>query len=72
MNAVAIPHQGQTVEGGPMAADTSARLTTTLYEVIATLQTVVEPDEDNLAVAVVVHWLCTKRLAAVGDATVAA
>ncbi len=72
MNAVATPHRGQTVEEELTAAETSARLTTSLYDVIATLQTVVEPDEDDLVVAVVVHWLCTKRLAAVGDATVAA
>lgn len=72
MNAVATPHREQTVEEELTAAETSARLTTSLYDVIATLQTVVEPDEDDLVVAVVVHWQHTKRLMRVRDVTIAA
>jgi hypothetical protein len=72
MNAVEAPCQGQTAEGRLTAAETSAWLTTTLYDVLATLQTVVEPDEDDLVVAVVMHWLRTRRLTFVRDVTVAA
>ena len=71
MNAVA-PQQGQIVEAGQMTTEAQARLTTTLYDVIATLQSVVEPDEDGLVVAVVEHWLRTRRITRVGGATVAA
>jgi hypothetical protein len=53
-------------------AEAPAPLTTTLDDAIAALQTVVEPDEDNLVVAVIVHWLCSGRLTFVGDVTVAA
>ncbi|HXH09320.1 MAG TPA: hypothetical protein VNP04_06095 [Alphaproteobacteria bacterium] len=55
-----------------MAAETSARLTTSLYDVIATLQTVVEPDADDWVVAVVVHWQHTKHLTRVRGVTIAA
>jgi hypothetical protein len=37
-------------------------VTTTLYDVFATLQTVVEPEEDNVVVAMVVAWLRSGRL----------
>jgi hypothetical protein len=72
MNAVVTPQQGQGVEAGQMTAEAPARLTTTLYDVIAALQSVVEPDEDGLVVAVVGYWLRTRRITRVGDATVAA
>jgi hypothetical protein len=72
MNAVVTPHQAPTVEAGQIVAAGSARLTTTLYDVIAALQSVVETDEDGLVVAVVGHWLRTGRITYVGDATVAA
>lgn len=72
MNAVATPHRGQMVEEELTPAETSARLTTSLYDVIATLQTVVEPHEDDLVVAVVVHWQHAKRLTRVRDVTIAA
>jgi hypothetical protein len=72
MNAVVTPHQTPTVEAGQIAAAGSARLTTTLYDVIAALQTVTDPEEDDLVVAVVGHWLRTRRITFVGDATVAA
>ena len=72
MNAVATPQQGQIIEAGQMTAEAPVCLTTTLYDVIAALQSVVEPDEDGLVVAVVEHWLRTGRITRVGDATVAA
>jgi hypothetical protein len=72
MNAVVTPQRGQRVEAGQMTAEAPARLTTTLYDVIAALQSVVEPDEDGLVVAVVGHWLRSRRITRVGDATVAA
>jgi hypothetical protein len=72
MNAVVTPQQGQVLEAGQMTAETPARLTTTLYDVMATLQSIVEPDEDGLVVAITVDWLRTGRITWVGDATVAA
>lgn len=72
MNAVVKPQQGQIVEAGQMTVEVPARMTTTLYDVIAALQSVVEPDEDGLVVAVVGHWLRTGRITCVGDAPVAA
>jgi hypothetical protein len=72
MNAVVVPQQGQLVEAGRVTAEAPARLTTTLYDVIAVLQSVAEPDEDGPVVAVVEHWLRTRRITRVGGATVAA
>ena len=54
------------------ATKAPARLTTTLYDVVAALQTVTEPDQDHLAVAVIVHWFRTGRLTSVGDITLTA
>lgn len=48
------------------------RLTTTLYDVMAALQTVTEPDQDNLAIAVILHWFRTGRLTFGGDITLIA
>ena len=48
------------------------RVTTTLYDVIAALQTVVEPEEDDLVVAIVTDWLRSGRLRFPEDATIAA
>ena len=48
------------------------RVTTTLYDVIATLQTVVEPEEDDLVVAIVTDWLRSGRLRVPEDAPIAA
>jgi hypothetical protein len=48
------------------------RVTTTLYDVIAALQTVVEPEEDDVVVAIVTHWLRSGRLRFPEDATIAA
>jgi hypothetical protein len=47
-------------------------VTTTLYNVIAALQTVVEPEEDDLVVAIVADWLRSGRLRFPEDATIAA
>jgi hypothetical protein len=72
MNPVVTPHQGQTVEAGLTAAAAPTCLTTTLYDVIAALQTAVKPDEDDLVVAVMVHWLRSGRITLVRNVTVAA
>jgi hypothetical protein len=72
MNSVVKSYNVQMAEAGLRMAEAPARLTTTLYDAIAALQTVVEPDEDNLVVAVIVHWLCSGRFTFVGDVTVAA
>jgi hypothetical protein len=48
------------------------RVTTTLYDVIAALQTVVEPEEDDFVVALVADWLRSGRLRVPEDATIAA
>ena len=39
-----------------------ATITTTLYDLIAALQDVVQPGEDALVVATMVHLLCTGRI----------
>jgi hypothetical protein len=63
MTQVMTPHQGQTGEAGLTAADIPSCLRTTLYDVMTALQTVVEPDEDNLVVAIVAYWLRSGRIA---------
>ena len=50
----------------------STRVTTTLYDVIAALQSVVEPEEDDVVVAIVAAWLRSGRLRVPEDATIAA
>jgi hypothetical protein len=55
-----------------MTAEAPARLTTTLYDVIAALQSVVGPDEDGLVVAITADWLRRGRITRIGGATVAA
>ena len=52
--------------------ETPTRVTTTLYDVIAALQSVVEPEEDALVVAIVAAWLRSGRLRLPEDATIAA
>jgi hypothetical protein len=54
----------------PEAAST--RVTTTLYDVLAALQTVVEPEDDDVVVAIVAAWLRSGRLRFLEDATIAA
>ena len=48
------------------------RVTTTLYDVMAALQSVVEPEEDAVVVAIVAAWLRSGRLRLPEDATIAA
>src|SRR5882724_1432972 len=69
MNPVVTPYQVQTVEAALTAAEAPPRLRTTLYDVMAALQTVVEPDEDDLVVAVMVYWLRSRRITFVRDVT---
>ena len=59
-----------TPELSPEAAPT--RVTTTLYDVLAALQTVVEPEEDAVVVAIVAAWLRSGRLRFPEDVTSAA
>jgi hypothetical protein len=47
-------------------------VTTTLYDVMAALQSVVEPEEDAVVVAIVAAWLRSGRLRLPEDATIAA
>jgi hypothetical protein len=54
----------------PEAAPT--RVTTTLYDVLAALQTMVEPEEDDVVVAIVAAWLRSGRLRFPEDVTSAA
>ena len=46
----------------PAALATSATVTTTLYDLIATIQDVVGPGNDRLVVATVVHMLAAGAL----------
>jgi hypothetical protein len=48
------------------------RVTTTLFDVLAALQTVVEPEEDAVVVAIVAAWLRSGRLRFPEDVTIAA
>jgi hypothetical protein len=50
----------------------STRVTTTLYDVMAALQTMVEPEEDDVVVAIVAAWLRSGRLRVPEDAPIAA
>ena len=72
MDPVMTPRRGQTRAAELAATAAPARLTTTLYDVMATLQTVVESDEDDLVVAVVMHWLLAGCITTDGDVTMAA
>ena len=53
-------------------AITPTRVTTTLYDVMAALQSVVEPEEDEVVVAIVADWFRSGRLRFPEDATIAA
>ena len=52
--------------------ETPTRVTTTLYDVIAALQAVVEPEENDVVVAIVADLLRSGRLRFPEDATIAA
>ena len=56
----------------PILAALPTSGTTTLYDVIATLQEVAEPGEDAVVVAIVDTWLRTGRLRFVNAETIAA
>lgn len=66
------PRRGRKGEVTQGAAKAPRHLATTLYDVMAALQSVVEPDEDDLVVEVVMRWRRTGRITLVGNATVAA
>ena len=53
---------GETGVMAPAALATSATVTTTLYDLIATIQDVVGPGNDRLVVATVVHMLAAGSL----------
>jgi hypothetical protein len=42
------------------------KIQTTLYDLIATLNTELSPDEDNIVIATVVHFLTTHRVTCTG------
>ena len=56
-----------TPERSPEAAST--RVTTTLFDVLAAFQTVVEPEENAVVVAMVAAWLRSGRLRFLEDVT---
>ena len=63
MNTVAEPFEVQQITSNVEAAEVwPAPFTTTLFDLIAALHAVVEPDEDALVVATVVHLLRSGRL----------
>jgi hypothetical protein len=62
MYATARSQQNGKSGSAAITAEAPARLTTTLYDVITTLQTVAAPDADDLVVPVVMHWLRSRRL----------
>jgi hypothetical protein len=47
-------------------------LTSTLYDVIAALQTLVEPDEDDVIITIVADWLRSGRLSVLRNTTAVA
>jgi hypothetical protein len=56
----------------PSTAVAPTRVTTTLYDIIVALQTLVEPEDDALVVAIVAAWLRSGRLRVPAAATIAA
>ena len=59
-----------TPERSPQVAST--RVTTTLYDVLVALQSLVELEEDDVVVAIVAAWLHAGRLRLLEDVTIAA
>lgn len=55
-------HTPRTAPPGIMAGARWPRVTTTLYDVIAALQTVVAPEDDALVVTIAAAWLRSGRL----------
>jgi hypothetical protein len=66
-------HQSEIYSTPAISTDEAPiRVTTTLYDVMAALQSVVEPEEDAVVVAIVAAWLRSGRLRLPEDATIAA
>ena len=55
------------VTGEEVTTTTSTRVTTTLYDLMAAMQTAVEPEDDACIVALITHWMRTGRLTFLGD-----
>jgi hypothetical protein len=72
VNPAMTLHQGRKDSARQMAAAAPIGPKTTLYDVMAVLQSGVEPDEVDLVVAIVVRWLRTGRITLVRAATAAA
>jgi hypothetical protein len=72
MPCVEVSPTRQTVPLGRHTDAAPPRVPTTLYEVITVLQAVVEPDADDLVVAIVADWLRSGRLRFPDDVTIAA
>jgi hypothetical protein len=62
MQTVMMPNEVEEVGTGTPAEATPVRRTTTLYALIAALQDLVDPEDDGLVVATVVHLLRSRRL----------
>ena len=62
MNAVIDAVEQATLGTDIATPGAPAYITTTLYELMAALQTVGEPDEDELLVAIVDFWVHTGRI----------
>ena len=62
MPAVLEHDTASSLEHGVALEHAPTRITTTLYDLLATLQDVAPPDDDTQVVATVVHWMRTGRL----------
>lgn len=60
MRDIAITEDVQTLPRQPQ------RITTTLYELMSTLQTTIPEDHDDLVVSLVAQWLASGRLRFLG------
>jgi hypothetical protein len=66
-------HQSKICSTPAISTDEApTRVTTTLYDVIAALQSVVEPEDEDVVVAIVAEWLRSGRLRWPENATIAA
>jgi hypothetical protein len=73
MTPVVMPRQRKWVGAtGLTAAKAQPCIKSTLYDVMTCLQTVVDPTEDDMVVAIVVEWLRSGRITLAGRPTVAA
>lgn len=70
MNPVVAREGMATASAAGTPATQRPTLTTTLYDLVAAVQASVEPDEEDLAVAIVVHILRTCRSTLSADARV--